>query len=498
MTSRYFYPIWGPFVLRLRAQLGLITSRDPQGVPIFERYFVGGIYDVRGFRPYSWGRSSGRRRADPGLGAAINTIGGNMQVIGRAEIEFPLFEKVGIRGVVFADAGNAFNLEDQYCRLRPADVHPSADPCVKPWDDLNSVRTSWGFGFRWFSPIGPLRFEWGLPFKPLPGEEPIVFEFTIGNDSLMAHSTPGMERAIDGPAKKAISRRSEMKRLAMRMVAVAWRVLAIGLWVRSAAAEEVKLGYVDLQRALNETEDGRKAKADLKKVFDQKQKELDEQQNALKKAIEDLDKRRTLLGADVVKQKEAELQGQMQKVQQTYMRHQQDLSGQGAGGHRQDLRADATIIAKIATTENFSDGLRPHPGRPRVRQAAPGSHQRGHPPLQRRRGQRRRRCRGQQAGARQADARQEVSPSPGRRMGMDIRDIEAVLPHRYPFLLVDRVESVGEDRIVAHKLVSRNEPHFDGHFPGNPVMPGVLIIEALAQAGAMLAARLTNFDPTRR
>jgi outer membrane protein insertion porin family len=44
------------------------------------------------------------------------------------------------------------------------------------------LRASWGFGFRWFSPIGPLRFEWGLPFKPLPGEEPMIFEFTIGSD----------------------------------------------------------------------------------------------------------------------------------------------------------------------------------------------------------------------------------------------------------------------------------------------------------------------------
>jgi 3-hydroxyacyl-[acyl-carrier-protein] dehydratase len=83
-------------------------------------------------------------------------------------------------------------------------------------------------------------------------------------------------------------------------------------------------------------------------------------------------------------------------------------------------------------------------------------------------------------------------------MGMDIREIQSLLPHRYPFLFIDRVESIGEDRIVAHKLVSRNEPHFEGHFPGNPVMPGVLIIEALAQAGAILAARLTNFDPSRQ
>lgn len=78
---------------------------------------------------------------------------------------------------------------------------------------------------------------------------------------------------------------------------------------------------------------------------------------------------------------------------------------------------------------------------------------------------------------------------------LDIRAIERILPHRYPFLLVDRVDEVGADRLVARKLVTRNEPHFEGHFPGHPVMPGVLIIEALAQAGALLAAHAVGFDP---
>jgi 3-hydroxyacyl-[acyl-carrier-protein] dehydratase len=78
---------------------------------------------------------------------------------------------------------------------------------------------------------------------------------------------------------------------------------------------------------------------------------------------------------------------------------------------------------------------------------------------------------------------------------LDIRAIERILPHRYPFLLVDRVDEIGADKLVARKLVSRNEPHFNGHFPGHPVMPGVLIIEALAQAGALLAAQLVGFDP---
>jgi outer membrane protein len=102
-------------------------------------------------------------------------------------------------------------------------------------------------------------------------------------------------------------------------------VIAAGL-MRPALAEEVKLGYVDLRRALHETEDGHKAESSLKKVFDQKQKELDEQQEDVKKAIEDLNKKRTLLPADTVRQKESELQERVAKVQQTYMRHQQDLA----------------------------------------------------------------------------------------------------------------------------------------------------------------------------
>ena len=78
---------------------------------------------------------------------------------------------------------------------------------------------------------------------------------------------------------------------------------------------------------------------------------------------------------------------------------------------------------------------------------------------------------------------------------LDINDIQRILPHRYPFLLVDRVDEIDDDHIAARKQVTRNEPHFEGHFPGHPVMPGVLIIEALAQAGALLAAHGGDFNP---
>ncbi len=73
---------------------------------------------------------------------------------------------------------------------------------------------------------------------------------------------------------------------------------------------------------------------------------------------------------------------------------------------------------------------------------------------------------------------------------MDVREILNTLPHRYPFLLVDRiVEMEPGKRIVGIKNVSINEPFFQGHFPGFPVMPGVLIIEAMAQVGGVLAFR---------
>ncbi|CAA9515190.1 MAG: 3-hydroxyacyl-[acyl-carrier-protein] dehydratase, FabZ form [uncultured Sphingomonas sp.] len=71
---------------------------------------------------------------------------------------------------------------------------------------------------------------------------------------------------------------------------------------------------------------------------------------------------------------------------------------------------------------------------------------------------------------------------------LDVRRVMAALPHRYPMLLVDRVEALEPDRAIrAIKAVTINEPFFQGHFPGRPIMPGVLIVEALAQAAGVLA-----------
>ena len=76
----------------------------------------------------------------------------------------------------------------------------------------------------------------------------------------------------------------------------------------------------------------------------------------------------------------------------------------------------------------------------------------------------------------------------GQEEGFDVRRVMAALPHRYPLLLVDRVQSlVKDEKISAIKAVSMNEQFFQGHFPGRPIMPGVLIVEALAQAAGVLA-----------
>jgi 3-hydroxyacyl-[acyl-carrier-protein] dehydratase len=73
---------------------------------------------------------------------------------------------------------------------------------------------------------------------------------------------------------------------------------------------------------------------------------------------------------------------------------------------------------------------------------------------------------------------------------LDIQEICELLPHRYPMLLVDRVIEITADSIVAIKNVTFNEPYFTGHFPGFPVMPGVMIIEAMAQAGGILVTKV--------
>jgi outer membrane protein insertion porin family len=184
-VARFYYPLGSGFVAKLNMEGGHVTSPSQDGVPIFARFFLGGILDVRGFRFRSLGpRVPLTQYTDPNsspipYGA---NIGGNLLYFQNLELEFPIIDKVGIRGVLFTDAGNSWNLEQNYCDTAGGGVvFKETSPCFDGLSSLAALRTSYGFGIRWFSPLGPLRFEWGFPFAPLPYEESSVFEFTIGN-----------------------------------------------------------------------------------------------------------------------------------------------------------------------------------------------------------------------------------------------------------------------------------------------------------------------------
>jgi outer membrane protein insertion porin family len=191
-TGRVYYNLGGAtgqpgsgWVLKLNTDIGYISSPKADGVPIFQRYYLGGILNLRGYRLRTIGaRLPLNASLDPNSSPIPNgaNIGGNLQAYANLELEFPILDKVGIRGVVFFDAGNAWNTESQYCQTAPAPQFSKlVSPCFTGIDSLVQLRLATGAGIRWFSPLGPLRFEWGFPLNRLPYEESNVFEFTIGN-----------------------------------------------------------------------------------------------------------------------------------------------------------------------------------------------------------------------------------------------------------------------------------------------------------------------------
>ena len=182
-VGRYYYPITDTIVIKFNQEAGLVTSPDDGGVPLFARFFLGGIFDLRGFPLRSVGpRLPLKTTLDENAELILNgaNVGGNLSYFQNLELEVPIIQAVGLRGVIFTDLGNSWNLEQVYCQAAPGSGFEVTDPCFEA-DDLFKVRTSWGFGLRWFSPLGPLRFEWGFPFSRLPYEEASNFQFTIGN-----------------------------------------------------------------------------------------------------------------------------------------------------------------------------------------------------------------------------------------------------------------------------------------------------------------------------
>lgn len=182
---RWYWELFSGVVLKMNTEWGLIASRQAPGPPVFERFYLGGIFNVRGFPLNSLGPRVGIPRSfTPPDGGIVpqfgEQVGGNMQFYYNLELEFPIIQQVGIRGVIFTDGGNTWNLDQYICEIAEiSDYASSSDACRV---DLLDIRTSWGFGIRWISPLGPLRFEWGIPFMRIPGrEQEIDFQFTIGN-----------------------------------------------------------------------------------------------------------------------------------------------------------------------------------------------------------------------------------------------------------------------------------------------------------------------------
>jgi outer membrane protein insertion porin family len=153
LNAKAFYPVTASTVFSWNALWGHVVPTVGGGeIPIFERFFLGGPYSIRGFR------SRELSPKDPNTGEAI---GGNKELIGNLEYVFPLVSEIAFKGVVFFDVGNTW-AQGKW-----------------PWDG-EQLRYASGVGVRWYSPMGPLRFEMGWNLKPGPGEAKRVMEFTIG------------------------------------------------------------------------------------------------------------------------------------------------------------------------------------------------------------------------------------------------------------------------------------------------------------------------------
>lgn len=151
--GRYYKKLFWNVISRNNLSYGFISPHSGNSEPPFnELFLLGGANTLRGYQWFTVGRT---KRGNDGI---ERPFGGRQQVVFNTELEFPLIQEAGIRAAVFYDAGNA---EDNL----------SAD----------GTRTNVGFGFRWFSPIGPLRFEWGFPLNRRSIDVPVNFEFAIGS-----------------------------------------------------------------------------------------------------------------------------------------------------------------------------------------------------------------------------------------------------------------------------------------------------------------------------
>jgi len=165
---RFYQPLipnrdW--LVFRLNSTMGGIWTTDGSVLPYIHRFRAGGINSVRGYDWFSLGPSlRSPSTDDPAAGDSRLVVGGTETWINNLEIQSPIVKSAGIAGVVFFDAGNAFG-----------------DPWGQGHISPAGLRLAYGAGIRWQSPMGPLRFEYGIPINPVEGERKSVFDFSIGS-----------------------------------------------------------------------------------------------------------------------------------------------------------------------------------------------------------------------------------------------------------------------------------------------------------------------------
>lgn len=158
--SMFYQPIWKGILFQQFGRVGYIKSLNQHTVPLYERFFMGGPGSLRGYFPYTIGPKL-RIPVSPSGGVTDFVYGGDKELIFVSELELPIYDKAGIRAVAFFDAGNTFAENENY--------------------SITNVRSNYGFGLRWNSPMGPLRFEWGIPINRRPGEDSVQFNFSVGN-----------------------------------------------------------------------------------------------------------------------------------------------------------------------------------------------------------------------------------------------------------------------------------------------------------------------------
>ena len=148
---RFYYPLTDDITFRTKFEAGHILRTTQRNIPPSEKFYLGGPNNLKGYETFSV--SPRNERGTP--------LGGVSEVVYVAEFEAPLIKEAGLKFVTFFDFGNSF-----------ANFHELSS--------FAEMKKDAGFGFRWFSPIGPLRFEWGFPIAPRPDESNVVFNFFIG------------------------------------------------------------------------------------------------------------------------------------------------------------------------------------------------------------------------------------------------------------------------------------------------------------------------------